>query len=554
MNQVQVSIDKGSVKKYPVNTPVGSLLKTPCNSNGVPFIGAKVNNNVVSLSYPLKINCRVRLLTANDSQGIRIYRNSLSFLLAMTVSKLFPEFRLCVEHSLSTGFYYTLENRKKGVKTEALIRKIEKAMLKTVTGNLPIERRNLSFTDAIALLEKTGLNEKTNLLRFRNPAKITIHWCNGFFDLTHGPLTPNTGVLKCFRLINYPPGLVLQFPGPQNPRRVTRFRKQPHLFQIFQEHKEWGRILGVNNVGRLNELIAADKIGNFIKISEAFHEKKIARIADAILARRGQVRAVFVSGPSAAGKTTFSKRLAVQLEVNGIRPVMLSLDNYYVDDEKTPKDKMGNRDYEHINALDTALFNRHLLSLIQGKKIELTRFDFNLKKSIMTGRFLKINRDQIVIIEGIHGLNPAFTPMIERRNKFKIYISALTQLNIDCHNRISTTDNRLMRRLVRDHTFRNNSPLATMKMWPSVRRGEKRWIFPFQSQADVFFNSALDYELAVLKPLVEPLLMQIKPSEAEYAEAVRLQELLSNFLGITKYEVPHTSILREFIGESSFKY
>jgi len=554
MNQVQVSTDKGSVKKYPVNTPVGSLLKTPCNSNSTPFIGAKVNNNVVSLSYPLKINCRVRFLTANDPQGMRIYRNSLAYLLAMTVSKLFPDLRLCVEHSLSTGFYYTLENRKKGVKTEVLIRKIEKAMLKTVTGNLPIERRNLSFTDAIALLEKTGLNEKTNLLRFRNPAKITIHWCNGFFDLTHGPLTPNTGVLKCFRLINYPPGLVLQFPGPQNPRRVTRFRKQPHLFQIFQEHKEWGRILGVNNVGRLNELIAADKIGNFIKISEAFHEKKIARIADAILARRGQVRAVFVSGPSAAGKTTFSKRLAVQLEVNGIRPVMLSLDNYYVDDEKTPKDKKGNRDYEHINALDVALFNRHLLSLIQGKKIELTRFDFNLKKSIMTGRFLKINRDQIVIIEGIHGLNPAFTPMIERRNKFKIYISALTQLNIDCHNRISTTDNRLMRRLVRDHTFRNNSPLATMKMWPSVRRGEKRWIFPFQSQADIFFNSALDYELAVLKPLVEPLLMQIKPSEAEYAEAVRLQELLSNFLGITKYEVPHTSILREFIGESSFKY
>ncbi|MDO9542762.1 MAG: nucleoside kinase, partial [Kiritimatiellia bacterium] len=303
-----------------------------------------------------------------------------------------------------------------------------------------------------------------------------------------------------------------------------------------------------------NELIADDEAGNFIKISEAFHEKKIAGIADAILAQRGQARVVFISGPSAAGKTTFSKRLAVQLQVSGIRPVMLSLDNYYVDDEKTPKNQRGNPDYEHIKAVDIALFNRHLVSLINGKEIELTRFDFNRKKRIMTGLGLKIDRDQIVIVEGIHGLNPAFTPMIKRRQQFKIYISALTQLNIDCHNRISTTDNRLMRRLIRDHTFRGNSPLITLKMWPSVRHGEKRWIFPFQAQADVFFNSALDYELAVLKPLVEPLLMQIKPADAEYAEAVRLQEFLSNFLGITKNEVPHTSILREFIGASSFKY
>jgi len=554
MNQIQVSIENGERTTYPVNTPVGSLLKLPCNTSGIPFIGALVNNNVVSLSYPLQINCHVRFLAANDPQGMRIYRNSLSFLLARTVSKLFPEIRLCIEHSLSTGFYYTLANIKKGVRTEALIREIEKAMRRIVAANLRIERRQLSFADAITLLEQANLKEKANLLRFRNPPKITIHWCDGFFDLDHGPLAPGTGGLKYFSLINYPPGLVLQFPDPQNQRHVTRFRDQPHLFQIFHEHKEWGRILGVSNVGRLNELIAADEVGNFIKISEAFHEKKIAKIADAITARRGQVRVILLSGPSAAGKTTFSKRLAVQLEVNGIRPVMLSLDNYYVDDEKTPRDKKGNRDYEHINAVDIALFNRHLVSLINGKEIELTRFDFTRKRRIMTGRRLKIERDQIIIVEGIHGLNPAFTPMIERRQQFKIYISALTQLNIDCHNRISTTDNRLMRRLIRDHTFRGNSPLVTLKMWSSVRRGEKRWIFPFQGQADVFFNSALDYELAVLKPLVEPLLMQIKPADAEYAEAVRLQEFLSNFLGITKIEVPHTSILREFIGASSFRY
>ena len=554
MNQIQVGLDDGKPGYYPVDTPLQSLMPAPRGAGALPCLCAQVNNNVVSFSYRLRINCRVRFLTAADSQGMRVYRNSLSFLLAMAANRLFPQIRLCIEHSLSTGFYYTLENARKEAGNAEIVREIEKEMRSLAERNLAIERRQLSFADAIALLEKNNLREKANLLRFRNPPKITIHWCDGFFDLAHGPLAPATGLLRTFRLVSYPPGLVLQFPSQQRPRRVTAFRNQPHLFQIFHEHKEWGRILGVSNAGRLNELIAANEIGNFVKISEAFHEKKIARIADTIVARRGRVRAVFVSGPSSAGKTTFSKRLAVQLEVNGIRPVMLSLDNYYVDDENTPRDRQGKPDYEHIAALDLALFNRHLDGLIRGREIELTRFDFNRKKRVLAGLRLKIDRDQIVIVEGIHGLNPAFTPMIDRRLKFKIYISALTQLNIDCHNRISTTDNRLMRRMVRDHIFRGNTPLATMKMWPSVRRGEKRWIFPFQSQADVFFNSALDYELAVLKPLVEPLLMQVKPSDAEYAEAIRLQEFLSNFLGITKYEVPHTSILREFIGASSFKY
>ncbi|MDO9542705.1 MAG: nucleoside kinase, partial [Kiritimatiellia bacterium] len=300
MNDIQVSIENGKRKNYPVNTPVDALLQAPVNRQGIPFIGALVNNNVVSLSYPLKINCQVRFLAASDPLGMRIYRNSLSFLLAKIVSQSFPETRLCIEHSLSTGFYYTLENTKKGGGTKALSREIEKKMRQTVTANLPIERRKLSFADAINLLERANLNEKANLLRFRNPPKISIHWCDGFFDLAHGPLASSTGALKYFRLINYPPGLVLQFPDPQNPRQVTRFRDQPHLFQIFHEHKEWGRILGASNVGRLNELIADDEAGNFIKISEAFHEKKIAKIADAIQARRGQVRVAFISGPSAA--------------------------------------------------------------------------------------------------------------------------------------------------------------------------------------------------------------------------------------------------------------
>lgn len=553
-NRIRVWIGQGEHANCPIDTPAGALLKTPVHGSGLPIVGALVNNDVVSLTYPLNINCRVRFLSVSDPLGMRIYRNSLSFLLAKAVTELFPDLRLCIEHSLNTGVFYTFENGPKGREAANLVREIENGMRRIVENNLPIERRKMSFADAIALFERAKLPEKVNLLRFRNPPKITINWCDGFFDFDHGPLAPNTGILRYFSLINYPPGLVIQFPDRQRPRHAAKFRDQPHLFQIFHEHKEWGRILGVSNVGRLNELIAAGEIGNFIKIEEGFHEKKIAKIADAILARRNQVRVVLVSGPSAAGKTTFSKRLAIQLQVNCIRTVMISLDNYYVDDDETPRDNDGNRDYEHIDAVDVALFNRHLLSLINGREITLPRFDFNRKKRIPGERSLKLDRDQIVIVEGIHGLNPHFTPMIDRRQKFKIYISALTQLNIDCHNRISTTDNRIMRRMVRDHTYRGNSALATLKMWPSIRRGEKRWIFPFQSQADATFNSALDYELAVLKPLIEPLLMQIKPTDPEYAEARRLQQFLWNFLGVAKNEVPNTSVLREFIGASSFKY
>lgn len=554
MDQLRVTLEDGQSLRCPAGTPVCSILKSHAEKNLPTAIGALVNNQVVSLSYTLKTNCEVRFLIASHPLGMRIYRDSLSFLLAMAASRMSPEARICVEHSLSTGYFYTVEPGMKKGGSASWVRRLEEAMRRLVAADLPIERRKLSFADAIALFEKQRLRENSDLLRFRNPPSVTIHWCDGFCDLTHGPLAPSTGHLDCFRLIDYPPGLVLQFPDRVNPQRVTKFRDQPHLFQIFHEHKEWGRILGVASVGRLNELIAGGRAGDFIKVAEAFHEKKIARIADAIHARRKHVRVIFISGPSSAGKTTLAKRLGVQLYVNGIRPVTLSLDNYYVDDPRTPRDSDGKPDYEHIRAVDIGLFNRQVKALIEGREVELPRFDFNLKRRVRSGLKLKIGPDQVIIVEGIHGLNPMFTPMLDRRSIFKIYISALTQLNIDRHNRISTTDNRLMRRIVRDHAFRGNSPLTTIRMWPSVRRGEKKWIFPFQEQADVFFNSALDYELAVLKPLVEPLLMQVKPNDAEYAEAARLQEFLANFLPIPKNLVPNTSILREFIGSSAFRY
>ncbi|MCA1810198.1 MAG: hypothetical protein LC725_12250 [Lentisphaerae bacterium] len=383
---------------------------------------------------------------------------------------------------------------------------------------------------------------------------MVLYTCDGFADLAHGPLAPATGVLGKFDIIHYPPGLVLQLPEQEQPRRMRKFRDQPQMFRIFQQHKHWGRMVGVHNVGMLNAIIARGEMGNFIRIAESFHEKRIAELADLIAARRRKVKIILISGPSSAGKTTLAKRLAVQLQVNGIKTSTISLDNYYVDDPDTPRDEAGQPDYEHINAVDVPLFNRNMLALIKGRPIDLPYFNFNTKRREFRGEKMQLPPGQMLIVEGIHGLNPRFSPMIANANKFRIYISALTQLNLDANNRISTTDNRLMRRIVRDYRYRGNAPGATLRMWPSVRRGEKTWIFPFQTHADFVFNSALDYELAVLKPMLTPILTEIKPSQPEYAEARRMQAFLDYFLEVPISDVPTTSILREYIGASSFKY
>jgi uridine kinase len=401
--------------------------------------------------------------------------------------------------------------------------------------------------------ERQRQHDKLGLLQFHNPPNVTMYHCEGFSDLAYGPMAASTGALAYFKLIHYPPGLILQLPAKGKPTTPAPFKDQPQLFQIFQEHREWGRILGVHTLGRLNEVISNGEISDFIKISEALHEKKIALIADKIAAA-AKAKIILVSGPSSAGKTTFSKRLMIQLRVNGLRPATISLDDYFHNRDKTPRDAAGNYDFEHIEAIDIPLFNRHLLDLIAGKEVELPYFNFQTKRREYRGNKLKIEKDQIVIIEGIHGLNPRLTHMIPAPRKMKIYVSAMTQLSVDTNTRISTTDNRLIRRLVRDNTFRGNRALTTLRVWPSVRRGEQVWVFPYQGEADVSFNSALDYELAVLKPMVEPLLMQVKPSEPEYAEARRLTAFLLHFLEIPDREVPRTSILREYIGRSGFHY
>jgi len=427
-------------------------------------------------------------------------------------------------------------------------------MKNLVTSAHPIDRRKVAYSEAESAFSRTNQQDKLSLLENRNQPHIVLHCCEGFCDLAHGPLVQNTSQISKFELIPYAPGFVLHLPDRSDPLNLPEFQDQPHLFRIFKEHKQWGRILGVNTAGKLNRIIANDEIGDFININEALHEKKIAVIADTIAAAQDKVKIILIAGPSSAGKTTFAKRLTVQLRVNGIKPVVLATDDYFVGPERNPVDSEGNPDFEHIEAVDIELFNKHLLDLVEGRTIDVPTFNFAKKKREYNGRKLAIDKDQVIIIEGIHGLNPRLTEFLPDNIEFRIYISALTQLSLDRNNRISTTDNRLMRRIVRDYLFRGHSALYSLQLWPSVRHGEKKWIFPFQQEANATFNSALDYELAVLRPFVEPLLNDIKPTCPEYAEARRLSEFLLNFRPVSPATIPSNSILREYIGGSVFKY
>lgn len=554
LNTITVTLDGGAQIRCAAGTHVRNILPQRRSPEGLDYLGALVNNDAVSLSYPLEVDSNVTLLTRGDPHGFRIYHRAVCFLLAKAVKELFPDARFAVQHSLGTGFFCSFEMDGKSGICDEQMQRIDQHMRALVERDIPIERREIAFTEVVRRFEQEKQWDKYNLLRFRNPPKIATCWCENFSDLAHGPLAPSTGALALFKLISYPPGFVLQVPEQQNPKQLPPFEPQPQLFQIFKEHKEWGRILGVNTVGRLNEIIASKEISDFIKIAEAFHEKKIAQIADHIFEHREHIKWALIAGPSSSGKTTFAKRLAVQLRVNGLVPVTISVDNYFVNREQTPLDENGKPDFENIETVDLPLFNEHLMRLDKDDEVELPSFNFEKGCREYRGVKLRIEPGQIVLVEGIHGLNPRLTQSVPSAHKLRIYVSALTQLNLDSNNRISTTDNRLVRRMVRDNNFRGNSALATLTMWPSVRRGEKTWIFPYQQEADIAFNSALDYELAVLKPFVEPLLVEIKPYHPQYAEARRLLAFLSSFLGVSDRLVPPTSILREFIGRSSFSY
>jgi uridine kinase len=549
---VTVSLPNGTKRTYPAGIQVGEILKDEAFGEQASVVAATVNKALTSLTYRIEINGSIEPVHLASRDGATIYRRSLCFLLTIAAKQLFPDHRLIIGHSLGRGYFYYFDGIPE-VSTrdlEALLAR----MREIVAADLPIRRQVVSYSEAVQYFETNKQHDTVLLLKNRNDLKVPVFTCGEFMDLAHAPLVPRTSMLQVFELMSYPPGFLLRYPPWNRPGSLSPFRENPVLFSIYREYKDWGKILNVTCVGHMNDLIAGRGIRLFIQVTEALHDKKIAMIADRLNDRRDEVHLVLIAGPSSSGKTTFAKKLAIQLRVLGRNPVQVSLDDYFVPREQTPLDSEGRYDFESLKAIDVELLNEHLLGLVAGQEVLVPRFDFHTGRRREEGVPLRLPDRAVIILEGIHGLNDALTPSVPKHEKYKIYVSALTQLNLDDHNRISTTDNRLLRRIVRDHQFRGHSAQETLEMWQSVRNGENRNIFPFQNSADSAFNSALDYELSVLKVYAEPLLKSIKPDQGPFGEALRLLSFLGNFAPIPPGWVPEYSILREFIGESAFKY
>ncbi|RMF36898.1 MAG: nucleoside kinase, partial [Chloroflexi bacterium] len=544
----QVRFADGRVFEAPVGTQLEAYIRAAYPNPPIPIIAAIINRELRELTYHIVTDVEVTPITLADSDGVRIYRRSLSFLMMVAIRELFPEARVFVDHSVPFGGYFC-EVQGHPPFTEEELRRIEARMREIVAEDAPIGKERVPLEEAIALFEERGETEKVRLLKRRQKAYLTLYSLRGFRDYFHGYMVPSAGYLRYFALQPMPPGFVLRYPRRDHPTELLPYVEYPRLTAVFREYGKWLRLLNVTSVGELNQAIEDGRIREIILVAEALHSQRIAEIADQIAQRRGEVRLVLIAGPSSSGKTTLTKRLAIQLLALGIRPFPLELDNYFVDRERTPRDEHGDYDFESLQALDVDLFNEQLLALMAGEEVQLPHYNFKTGRR-EPGQVVRLTSDHIILVEGIHGLNPALVPGVPPERTFRIYVSALTQLNLDRHNRIPTTDTRLLRRIVRDATYRGYSAMETIGRWESVRRGEKRNIFPYQEHADVMFNSALAYELAVLKPLAEPLLLQVKPGTRHYIEAKRLLAFLEWFEPCGTEMIPDNSILREFIGGS----
>jgi len=552
---ITVDIDRYGRVEVPEKTSLlelKRLVKVP-EEPLVPVVGALYNNRLMGLEYPLTRNCAVRFLTTRHEEGLSIYSKSLSILLHAAFIDIGPKnARLKIEHSLNKGFFFSYIDG--NPLTEETVRRLEDRMCEIVAEDLPFEKGEYEVEDALDLLEEIGAWDRYYLLKYSDRSKTTIYKLGECINLAQGPVVPSAGYLKVFGLRYYPPGLVLVFPQTTDPTKLPETAEQKKLFQIYSEQREWSRILDVDSAGKLNRLIIKRKIDNLIWVTEGLHEKKIAQIADIIAKGALRKRIILLAGPTSSGKTTFAKRLTVQLLANGIAPEVISLDNYYLPRERMPKTKEGKTDLESLYALDIDLINTHLNALLDGKTVAVPRYEFKTGGRQPEGRRVRLMENQVVIIEGIHALNEKLTPYIDRGQKYKIYVSVLTQLNIDVINRVPTSTVRLIRRIVRDSQFRGYSARETIGLWPQVRSAEDRNIFPFGEEADTMFNSSLVYEMSVLKGYAQPLLKDINENDELYTVAKRLLHFLDNFLYITSEKVPRTSILREFIGESGFSY
>jgi uridine kinase len=546
---VQVFLPEGRILEGPADTQVQvflAMLETEA-----PIVGAVVNNQLRELTYPIEIDARVRPITMAEADGMRIYRRSLTFLLAAAFEVLFPEAELTVDHSVSSGGYYCEVTERESFTVNELAA-LEARMRELVDADIPFAKTHTPLKDAIEHFQRKGLDDKARLLSHRRKPHLVLYDLASHRDYHHGYMVPSSGYLMWFGLVKTDGGFTLRFPRRHQPTTLQPMPEYPKLLATFREYGDWLEALGISSIGALNDAIVNGRAREAILVSEALHEGRISEIAGMVAAQAESKRIVLVAGPSSSGKTTFSKRLSIQLLARGYSPFPLELDNFFVERSRTPRDETGEYDYEALEAIDLERLNRDLQALIRGDEVQLPKFNF-IRGTSEVGEKVRLNPGQIIILEGIHGLNPELLPEVPEASTFRIYVSALTQLNLDRLNRVSTTDTRLIRRIVRDAAQRGYSAAETIRRWESVRRGEKRYIFPFQENADVMFNSALMYEGSALAALAEPLIRQVSFGTDEHIEAKRLLAFLEWFLPLDTDLIPDNSILREFIGGSILK-
>ena len=514
-------------------------------------INARVNNKVEGMHYRVYKPKDILFLDMHDASAVRAYTRTLFFVLNKSAHELWPDCTVIIDIPVSNGYYIDL--RLDRPVTPDDIHELRERMKQIIAENQPVHRFETTTEEAIRMFSETRSYSKVKLLRGVGSLYTTYYDLDGYKDYYYGSLLTSTGQLYLFGLEPYYDGLLLRLPTRENPGKLGTFVRQRKMFDIFNEHHKWQGILGLRTVGDLNEAIKAGHADKLIQLSEALQEKKISQIADDIASRKG-IKMVLIAGPSSSGKTTTCKRLSVQLAINGLRPVGISLDDYFLDREQTPLDENGDYDFEHLHALNLPLLNEQMNALLRGDEVELPHYNFQAGKSERSGKRLRLKGNEVLVVEGIHALNPELTAQVPDEQIYRVYASALTTILLDNHNYIPTTDNRLLRRIIRDYKYRGVSAEETIRRWPSVRRGENRWIFPFQENADAMFNSAMMFELAVIKQKAAPLLEQVPENCAEYAEAYRLRKFLSYIHPISEDQIPPTSLLREFLGGSSFKY
>ena len=553
MNQRMISVTiLGKTKEYPYGTSYGEIVEEYKDSTRYPIVLVMKDGKLCELHKKLKKDGVLEFLTTGDEIGHQTYKRSASLLLLKAIYHVAGHKnikKVTLHYSVDAGYYYTIDGNVEI--TEAFLAQVKTYMLELAEKKISIRKRSVGTNEAIEIFHEHGMYDKEKLFRFRRVSRVNIYSLDGFEDYFYGFMVNHTGYLKYFELYPYDNGLVLQLPTQANPSEVPPFCPRPKIFQIQKESERWGETMQADTVGALNEQIVQKGASQLLLIAEALQEAKISQIARTIAENKDK-KFVMIAGPSSSGKTTFSHRLSIQLSAHGLRPHPIAVDNYFVNRQDTPLDENGNYNFECLEAIDVKQFNEDMVRLLKGEEVELPYFNFKTGQREYRGDYLKLGKEDVLVIEGIHCLNDKLSNSLPTESKFKIYISALTQLNIDEHNRIPTTDGRLIRRIVRDARTRGASAKQTIAMWNSVRRGEEENIFPYQESADVMFNSALIYELAVLKLYAEPLLFSIEPGEPEYNEAKRLLKFLDYFLGIPGESIPSNSILREFIGGGCF--